>query len=75
MTEPGVNSLLPFVSQAGKDGKAVARGLQRQMHVLQRQRQRELSRVVTAADTRQLGRLPWREPAGAGRCCGPDPAT
>ncbi len=38
MTESGVNRLLPFVSQAGKDGKPVAGGcLQREVHVLERE--------------------------------------
>ena len=54
-----VNGLLPFVSQAGKDGEPVAAGrLEGKVHVLERERQRELGRELPVGDTVQFGCLP-----------------
>src|SRR5208282_1101796 len=49
-----VNGLLPFLSQAGKDGEPVAAGrLEGEVHVLERERQRELGRELAVGDPSQ----------------------
>jgi hypothetical protein len=59
--EPLVNSLLPFVSQARQDVEPVVTvGLEGEAHVLERERQRELGRVLAVGDPAQLGCLPRR---------------
>src|ERR1700746_1405992 len=53
--EPLINGLLPFLSQAGKDGEpVVADRLEGEVHVLERERQRELGRELALGDPLQL---------------------
>src|SRR6266568_1253315 len=66
LAEPLVNSPLPFAGQDGQDGEpAAARRLQREVHVLDRQRQRELGRELAVGDPLQLGSLPRRHQRAA----------
>ena len=59
LAEPLINGLLPFVSQAGENGEPVVTGrLQREVHVLECERERELGRELADGDPLQLGCLP-----------------
>src|SRR5712691_182054 len=59
VAEPVIDGLLPFVGQGRERGEAAVVGrLQREMDVLQRERQRELWRVLACRDPLQLGCLP-----------------
>lgn len=59
VTKAPVNDRLPFSCQAVKDREpVVTERLLREVHVFERERQRELSRELAPGDPLQLGRLP-----------------
>src|SRR3984957_18153160 len=66
VAEPPVDHFLPFVRQQGKRPETILAGrLQGEVHVLERQRQSELNRIIALGDSKQLGRLPGRHKGAA----------
>src|ERR1700733_8522208 len=59
VAEPEIDDLLPFVGQAGQRPEALSAGrLQGEVHVLEREGQRELCGKVTVRNAVELGCLP-----------------
>ena len=76
LTQPLIDSLPPFVSQTGKDGEpAVSGRLRGEVHVLERELQRELGRELAVGDPVQFGCLPRRHQRAAAKCVITVPAS